>query len=92
MRTNVKKIHSQPKHAICIIFHKDEFSRTEEVFLQNKNFNVYHLNILNNLIFMHIAKTKTAPAVLLSKFKKLTHPYPINFSKLNHIKPRSQLN
>ena len=29
MRTNLKKIHSQQKHAIRIIFHEDKFSHTK---------------------------------------------------------------
>ena len=91
IRTNLKKIHSQQKHAIRIIFRKDKFSRTKELFVQNKVFNVYQLNILNNLIFMHKVRNETAPAVFLPKFQKPAHPYPTNFSKLNQIKPKSQL-
>ena len=30
-------------------------------------------------------------AAFLPKFQKLAHPYPTNFSKLNYIKPTSQL-
>ena len=91
IRTNLKKIHSQQNHAICIIFRKDKFSHTKELFEQNKVFNVYELNILNNLIFMHRVKTESAPAVFLPKFEDAAHPYPVNFSKLNYIKPTSQL-
>ena len=40
---------------------------------------------------MHKVKTETAPAVFLPKFQKLAQPYPYNFSKLNYIKPTSQL-
>ena len=40
--------HSQQKHVIRIIFHKDTFSHTKKRFVQNKVFNVYQLNILNN--------------------------------------------
>ena len=91
IRKNLKKIHSQQKHAICIIFYKDTFLHTKENFVQNKVFNVYQLDILNNLIFMYKVKTETAAAVFLPKFQKPTHPYPINFLKLNYIKPTSQL-
>ena len=40
---------------------------------------------------MHKVKTKTVPAVFLPKFQKPAHPCPTNFSKLNYIKPASQL-
>ena len=79
------------KYTIRIIFRKDKFSHTKELFVQSKVFNVYQLIILNNFIFMHKVKTEAAPAVLLPKFQKPAHPYPTNFSKLNYIKPMSQL-
>ena len=90
-KNRLKEIHSQQKHTIRSIFPKDKFSRTKELFVQNKVFNVYQLNILNNLIFMHKVRNETAPAVFLPKFQKPAHPYPTNFSKLNQIKPKSQL-
>ena len=40
---------------------------------------------------MHKIKTETGAAVFLPKFQKPAHPYPTNFSKLNYIKPTSQL-
>ena len=88
---NLKKIHSQQKHVFRIIFRKDKFSHTTELFLQNKVFNVYQLNILNNLIFMHKVKAETAQVVFLPKFQKQAHPYPTTFSKLNYIKPTPHL-
>ena len=91
IRTNLKKIHSQQKHVFRIVFHKDKCSGTKELFVQNKDLNVYQLNIFNNLISRHKVKAETAPAVFLPKFHKPVHPYPTNSSKLNHIKPTSQL-
>ena len=40
---------------------------------------------------MHKIRNGTAPAVFPPKFQKPAHPYPTNFSKLNYIKPMSQL-
>ena len=57
IRTNLKKIHSQQKHAMRIIFLKDKFSHTKELFAHNKIFNVYQLNILN--IFTHKVRNGT---------------------------------
>ena len=91
IRTNLKKIHSQQKHAVSIIFRKDKFSHTKELFAQNKIFNVYQLNILNDLLFIHKVKTETAPAVYLPLFQKPAHTYPTHFLKLNFIKPNSEL-
>ena len=54
------------------LFRQDKFSLTKELFVQNKVFNVYQLNILNNLIFMLKVKTETAPAVFLPVSKTST--------------------
>ena len=88
LRTNLKKIHSYQKHSIRIIFCKDKFSHTKELFVQNKVFNAYQLNISNNLIFMHKVRTSS----ISTKFQKPVHPYPTNFSKLIYIKQAPQLN
>ena len=88
---NLKKIHNHQKHVIGIIFCKDKFSHTKELFVQNKVFNVYQLNTLNNLIFVHKIKTETAPAISFPKFQKPPHSYPNNLSKLNYLKQTSQL-
>ena len=40
---------------------------------------------------MHQVRNRIAPAVFLPNFQKPAHPYPTNFSKLNYIKPMSQL-
>ena len=40
---------------------------------------------------MHKVRSRTAPAVFLPKFEKPADPYPTNFSRLNYIKPMSQL-
>ena len=34
IKTNLKKIHCQQKHAIRIIFRKDKFSHTKDLFVQ----------------------------------------------------------
>ena len=90
IRTNLKKLHSQQKDTIRIIFSKDQFLHTKVLFVQNKVFNVYQLNILNNLIFMNKVRNATAPAVFLPKFKKPAYSYPTNFLKLNYTKQMSQ--
>ena len=42
IRTNLKKMNIQQKHDIHLIFSKDKFSHTKELFVQNKIFNVYY--------------------------------------------------
>ena len=45
-RTNLKKINSQQKHALGIIFNKSKFEYTSELFKSSKILNVYKLNII----------------------------------------------
>ena len=85
-RTNLKKLNSQQKHAIRIIFNKDKFARRREIFKGQKILNIYQLNILNNTIFMHRVENKTAPSIFLTKFCKPSHVYPTNFSAHNFLK------
>ena len=59
-RTNLKKINSQQKHVLCIIFNKIKFEHTRELFKSSKILNVYKLNIFNT-------------AVVCIKFKENPH-------------------
>ena len=82
-RTNLKKINRRQKHTIRIIFHKNKFAHTREIFKKQNILNIYQLNILSDIIFMHRVENKTAPSIFLTKFCKPSHPYPTNFSAQN---------
>ena len=90
-RTNLKKINSLQKHAIWIIHCKDRFANARELFGESKILNVFQLNILNNLVFMHKIKSQTAPEIFQNKFRKPTHKYPTNFSTSNYSIPPFKL-
>ena len=78
-RTNLKKINSLQKHAIRIIHRKDRLAHARELFRESKILNIFQLNILNNLVFMHKIKSQIAPNLFQNKFRKQTHKYPTNF-------------
>ena len=90
-RTNLKKLNSQQKHAIRIIFNKNKFAHTREIFKEQKVLNIYQLNILSNIIFMHRVENKTAPSIFLTKFCKPSYSYPTNFSAHNVLVPTLKL-
>ena len=90
-RTNLKKINSQQKHALHIIFNKNKFAHTRKVFKEQNILNVYRLNFLSNIIFMHRVETKTTPSIFLTKFCKPSHPYPTSFSAHNFLVPTLKL-
>ena len=89
--TNLKKLHSKQKHAIRIIHNKAIFGHTRPLFRKNKILNVYQLNILKNVKFMHKISTKTAPSVFHSRFKRPSHYYLPNFSESNYSLPAHNL-
>ena len=91
-RTNLKKINSQQKHALRIIFNKSKFEHTSELFKSSKILNVYKLNIFNTAVFMHKIQGKSTPSIFLPKFRKTSHSYPTRFSHLNYVKPIPKLN
>ena len=84
-RSNLKRIYSQQKHAIQIVYSKDRLSHTKGVL------NVYQANIWRNLVFMHQINSNTVPAIFLNKFKKPTHNYPTNFARTNYSIPPFKL-
>ena len=57
------------------------------LFLVNNILNIYQLNILNNLLFLHRVKNGKPLNVFLSKFLRSSHHYPTSFSRSNHIVP-----
>ena len=78
-RTNLKKINSQQKHATQIMHCKDRFAHARDLFRDGKILNVFKLNILNNLDFMHKTKSQTVPKIFENKFRKPARKHPTNF-------------
>ena len=91
-KTNLARIYNQQKHAIRIIFNKSKVEHISELFKSSKILNVYKLNIFNTAVFMYKIQGKSAPSILLSKFRKSSHSYPTRFLHLNYIKPILKLN
>ena len=91
-RTNLKKINSQQKHALRIIFNKSKFDHASELFKSRKIVKVYKLSIFNTAVFMHKIQGKSAPSIFFPKFRKPSHLYPTRFSHLNYVKPTPKLN
>ena len=92
IKTNLKKICSQQKHAIRIVYSKDRLSHTRKLFKQCKVLNVYQVNIWKNLVFMRQINSNTVPTIFLNKFKKSTHNYPTNFAGTNYSITSFKLN
>ena len=70
-------------HAIRIIIHESKLAHTRE----NKMLNIYPLNILNNLLFLHQVKNGKVPYVFLSKLFRSSCHYTTRFSKNKYVVP-----
>ena len=90
-RTNLKKLNSQQKHAIRIVYNKDNLYHTRELFEKSKTLNIFKLNIFNNVLFMHRVHYKYAPTVFRSKFRTPSHQYPTKFAESNYTIPKFTL-
>ena len=90
-RTYLKKLQSQQKDAIRVIFHENKFAHTRELFKENNILNIYQLNIFNKLLFLHRVKNRKVPNIFFSKFLRTSHHYPSSFSRNNFIVPSFKL-
>ena len=90
-RANLEKINSQQKHAIHIIFNKNQICTQKKIFKEQKILNIYLLNILSNIIFMHPVENKNVPSIFSTKLCKPSHAYPTNFSAHNFLVPTLKL-
>ena len=85
------KIHSQQKHILRLVYKKDRYYYTKELFISCNVLNVYKLNLLNTSIFMHKIKSGSGPAAYHTTFKMTYHSYPTHFSSVNYSKPKTML-
>ena len=90
-KNNFKKIHSQQKHALRVVYDKDRYCHMKELFRSSNVLNVYKLNVLNTSIFMHKIKTRTGPAAFHTIFKMSSHSYLTHFSSVNYSKRKTRL-
>ena len=88
----MKKINSQQKHALRIIYNKGKFEHTSEFFKSSNILNVYKQKIFNTAVFMHKIQGKSAPNIFLLKFRKPSHSYSTGLSNLNYVKTIPKFN
>ena len=79
---------SQQKHALRIVYNKDRYYHTKELFSSCNVLNVYKLNLLNTSIYMHKIKNGTGPAAFHTTFKMTSHSYQTRFSSVGYSKQK----
>ena len=87
-RTYLRKINSQQKHALILIYNINIFYHSKELFKSCEILSAYKLNLLNTL---KKKKNRTAPSLFLEKLKQPAHSYPTRFSSGNYRKPQFKL-
>ena len=90
-KTNLKKIHSQEKHALRILYYNDRYYHAKNRFRSCNVINVCKLDLLNTFIFMHKIKTGADPAAFHATFKMPSHSYRTRFWSANYSKPKTRL-
>ena len=91
-RTTLKKLCSQQKHAVRIIHNKTKFESTKDLFKTDNILNIFKMNILKTVLFMHKINSEAAPPAFRNRFQKVSHNYPTHFSNLNYKLPKLILN
>ena len=66
---------------------KTNLRTQRDVLKEQKSLNIYQLNILSKIIFIHRVENKTALSIFLAKFCKPSNPYPTNFLAHDFLVP-----
>ena len=76
IRTNLKNLCSQQKHAVRLVYSKDRLSHTRELFKACKVLKAYQVNTWKTLVFKHQINSNTIPKIFLNKFLKVHSQLP----------------
>ena len=79
-KTRLKNLFIKQKHAVRTVFRANRFTHSKPLFRQMKVLNVYQINIMQILKFMHSIKLSTNPRVFSNQFQEVDHKYPTRSS------------
>ena len=77
------------KHAAWITFYANRFDHSRPLLRDIKALNVYQINLIQTLKFMHKTKYGINPRIFLPKFREVDHEYPTRFFQNNFYYKRS---
>ena len=80
-KTKLLGILKKQKHAARITFHAKRLDHARPLLKEMEALNVYQINLMQTLKFMHKTKYGKNPRISLPKFCELDHQYPTGFSK-----------
>ena len=91
-KTNLKKLFGKQKQAARIIFNQDRFTHARLLLKTLNALNVYQINLLQVLLFMHKIKTNSSPRIFLHQFQTINHKYATRYSRINFKEPKRETN
>ena len=89
LRLNSRGILKKQKHTARITFHANRFDHSKPLLKEMKALNVYQINLIQTLKFMHKTKYGTNPRIFLPKFSEVDYQYPTRFSRNSSYYKRS---
>ena len=88
-KTKLQGILKKQKHAARMTFHANRFDHSRPLLKEMKALNVYQINTIQTLKFMHKSEYGINPRIFLSKFREADHQYLTRFSKNRFYYKRS---
>ena len=88
-KTKFQRILKKQKHAARITFHANRLHHARPLLKKMKALNVYQINLIQTLKFMHKTKYGKNPRIFLPKFSEVDHQYPTRFTKNSFCYKRS---
>ena len=88
-KTKLQGILKKQKHAARITFHANEFDQSRPLLKEMKALNIYQINLIQTLKFMHKTKYGINPRIFLPIFREVDHLYPTRFSQNSFYYKRS---
>ena len=91
-KIKLKKLFGKQKQAARIIFNQDRFTDVRPSLKTLNTLNVYQINLLQALLFMHKIKTNSSPPIFLHQFQTINHEYATRYSRNNFKEPKRETN
>ena len=88
-KTKLQEILKKQKYAARITFHANRLDHARPLLKEMKAFNIYQINLIETLKFMHKTKYGKNSLIFLSKFREVDHQYPTRFPQNSFCYKRS---
>ena len=91
-KTKLKKPVGKQKQAAHIIFNQGQFTHTCPLLQTLNSSNVYQINLMQMLLFMHRLRTNSFPWIFLHQSQTINHKYVTLYSRNNFKQPKRHAN